>query len=157
GPLLSIDPNRTPRMAFHAHSNSFSSKGLLGFPPSGYEISGPTPRPSVLPRFFGFTVSFPQPVPGTEDRCGSDPRSGPSAGAREQSRSAPEPSPAFPKSASHDRRRRATRRSAPSPPLGWGLQTDLQNSVAWPVPFLLRQWPRPRPRGRYKQCPSWNV
>jgi len=37
---LSINPNRTPRMAFRTHSNSFSSKGLLGFSPSGYEISG---------------------------------------------------------------------------------------------------------------------
>jgi hypothetical protein len=37
---LSINPNRNPRMAFRTHSNSFASKGLLGFPPSGYEISG---------------------------------------------------------------------------------------------------------------------
>jgi hypothetical protein len=27
-------------MAFCAHSNSSALKGLLGFPPSGYEISG---------------------------------------------------------------------------------------------------------------------
>jgi hypothetical protein len=27
-------------MAFWTRANSFASKGLLGFPPSGYEISG---------------------------------------------------------------------------------------------------------------------
>ena len=37
---LSIDPNRNPRMAFFTHSNSSASKGVLGFLPSGYEISG---------------------------------------------------------------------------------------------------------------------
>src|SRR5207247_7307410 len=129
------------RVAHHVHEQDMSylkMKIWFGF---GDRQSILTLRPlQSCQDLFGFTVSFPQPVPGTEDRCGSDPRSGPSAGAREQSRSAPEPSPAFPKSASHDRRRRATCRSAPSPPLGWGLQTDLQNSVAWPVPFLLRQW-----------------
>jgi hypothetical protein len=35
-------------MAFFTHSNSFASKWLLGFPPSGYEISGLAQNAAVM-------------------------------------------------------------------------------------------------------------
>src|SRR5207302_10966414 len=37
---VSINPNPTHRKASCTRSSSFASKGLLGFRPSGYEISG---------------------------------------------------------------------------------------------------------------------
>src|SRR5438270_11752236 len=37
---IGINPNRTHREASCIHSNLLASKGLLGFPPSGYEIPG---------------------------------------------------------------------------------------------------------------------
>jgi hypothetical protein len=37
---LNINPNRNPRMGFCHILEPFAAKELLGFPPSGYEISG---------------------------------------------------------------------------------------------------------------------